>query len=196
MQNFGIQVAEGSEITNLTIPTGTSFPANDNVGEMFYRTDEDKLYVRNNTEWVVAGGSATVGTISSIGSTTIPDGNLQCDGSTISRTTYADLFAEIGTVYGVGDGSTTFDIPDLRGEFLRGWDDARGVDSGRALGSAQTDLFKSHAHTSAAFSSNSTHQMAISSGSIAIANDGTSTGVAGGAETRPRNVAVMYVIKY
>jgi len=51
MQNFGIQVAEGSEITNLTIPTGTSFPANDNVGEMFYRTDENKLYIRNNTGW-------------------------------------------------------------------------------------------------------------------------------------------------
>ena len=51
MQNFGLEVAEGSDITNLTMPSGTSFPANDNVGELFYRTDLDKLYIRNNTTW-------------------------------------------------------------------------------------------------------------------------------------------------
>jgi len=58
MQNFGLQIAEGSEITNLTVPSGTSFPANDNVGEMFYRTDLDTMYVRNNTEWAVSGSSS------------------------------------------------------------------------------------------------------------------------------------------
>jgi phage-related tail fiber protein len=64
----------------------------------------------------------------------------------ISRTTYADLFAAIGTTFGVGDGSTTFGIPDLRGEFARGWDDARGVDTGRTFGSAQAEDFKAHTH--------------------------------------------------
>ena len=194
MENFGLEVAQGSEIVNLTIPTGTAFPANDNVGELFYRTDEDTLYVRNNTGWAVSGGSATVGSISSIGSTSTPDGYLQCDGSTVSRTTYVDLFTEIGTIYGVGDGSTTFDIPDLRGEFLRGWDDARGVDTGRALGSTQTDLFKAHTHPSSALNIHSAHT--VMSGGIGVANDGNSTGSTGGTETRPRNVAVMYVIKY
>ncbi len=50
-----------------------------------------------------------------------PAGWLQCDGSAISRTTYANLFAAIGTVYGAGDGSTTFNIPDTRGQFIRSW---------------------------------------------------------------------------
>ena len=66
-----------------------------------------------------------------------PTGYLKANGATISRTTYATLFAVIGTTFGAGDGSTTFQLPDLRGEFLRGWDDSRGVDTGRAFGSAQ-----------------------------------------------------------
>ena len=66
-----------------------------------------------------------------------PTGYLKANGATISRTTYATLFAVIGTTFGAGDGSTTFQLPDLRGEFLRGWDDSRGADTGRAFGSAQ-----------------------------------------------------------
>lgn len=68
---------------------------------------------------------------------TAPTGWLKCNGAAISRSVYADLFAEIGTAFGAGDGVTTFNLPDARGEFLRGWDDSRGVDSGRAFGSAQ-----------------------------------------------------------
>lgn len=56
-----------------------------------------------------------IGTILPYSSTTVPSGYMLCDGSAISRTNYADLFAVIGTSYGVGDGSTTFNIPDLRG---------------------------------------------------------------------------------
>jgi phage-related tail fiber protein len=63
-----------------------------------------------------------------------PDGWLECNGSEVSRTTYANLFSKIGTNYGVGDGVNTFNIPDLRGEFIRGWDNGRGVDSNRSLG--------------------------------------------------------------
>lgn len=66
-----------------------------------------------------------------------PAGWLKANGATVSRTTYADLFAAIGTTFGAGDGATTFRLPDLRGEFLRGWDDSRGVDTGRVMGSAQ-----------------------------------------------------------
>jgi len=58
MENFGLTIAEGSEITNLTVPSGTAFPANDNVGEMFYRTDLDTMYVRNNTGWEISGSSS------------------------------------------------------------------------------------------------------------------------------------------
>ncbi len=52
---------------------------------------------------------------------TAPTGWLQCDGSAVSRTTYANLYAAIGTVYGAGDGSTTFNLPDTRGQFIRSW---------------------------------------------------------------------------
>ncbi|EGV38464.1 phage tail protein [Neisseria weaveri] len=66
-----------------------------------------------------------------------PPGWLKANGAAVSRTTYAALFAAIGTTYGAGDGRTTFNLPDLRGEFVRGLDDGRGIDSGRALGSRQ-----------------------------------------------------------
>ena len=68
-----------------------------------------------------------------------PTGYIKANGAAISRSTYSALFSAIGTTFGVGDGSTTFNVPDLRGEFPRGWDDGRGVDSGRAFGSAQLD---------------------------------------------------------
>jgi len=76
----------------------------------------------------------------------IPPGFLPCNGAAISRTTYATLFARIGTTWGIGDGGTTFNVPDLRGEFVRGWDDGRGVDSGRGFASFQDQDNVSHAH--------------------------------------------------
>nr|WP_244773659.1 phage tail protein [Alysiella crassa]UOP08067.1 phage tail protein [Alysiella crassa] len=78
--------------------------------------------------------------------TNAPSGWLKANGAAISRTTYSRLFAAIGTHYGAGDGSTTFNIPDLRGEFLRVWDDGRGNDAGRILGSWQGDELRSHSH--------------------------------------------------
>lgn len=71
-----------------------------------------------------------------------PTGWLKANGAAVSRTTYAALFAAIGTTYGAGDGRSTFNLPDLRAEFLRGWDDGRGIDSGRAFGSAQSDAIR------------------------------------------------------
>ena len=73
---------------------------------------------------------------------TAPTGWLKANGAAVSRTAYAALFAAIGTTYGTGDGRTTFNLPDLRGEFIRGWDDGRGIDSRRALGSAQSDAIR------------------------------------------------------
>lgn len=65
MKMYGMDLAEGSEITNITVPSGTSFPANDNIGELFYKTDEDKLYVRNNSTWIalLVGLSANADTL-------------------------------------------------------------------------------------------------------------------------------------
>lgn len=70
-------------------------------------------------------------------SQTVPIGWLPCDGRTVSRTTYSALFAAIGTTYGAGDGSTTFNLPDTRGLFLRGFDAAAGIDAERQFGSVQ-----------------------------------------------------------
>ncbi len=86
------------------------------------------------------------GKISHYAMAAIPQGWLKCDGSAVSRATYAALFAAVGTTYGAGDGATTFNLPDLRGEFIRGLDDGRGVDAGRALGSAQAQDMQPHAH--------------------------------------------------
>lgn len=82
---------------------------------------------------------------------TAPAGWLKADGAAVSRTTYAALFAAIGTTYGAGDGRNTFNLPDLRAEFVRGWDDGRGVDSERAFGSAQGHAVANHYHPTGVF---------------------------------------------
>lgn len=74
-----------------------------------------------------------------------PTGYLECNGASLSRTEYPELFAAIGTKFGSVD-SDHFNVPDLRGEFIRGWDHGKGIDPGRTLGSLQTDSFKYHSH--------------------------------------------------
>mgnify|MGYP003300961289 CR=1 FL=1 len=86
---------------------------------------------------------------------TVPSGYLECNGAAVSRTTYSVLFAVIGTAYGTGNGSTTFNLPDLRGEFIRGFDNGRGVDSGRSIASSQSSQFGQHNHNVSASSSTS-----------------------------------------
>lgn len=82
------------------------------------------------------------------GQTTVPIGYLVCNGAQVSRTTYATLFAVIGTIYGSGDNSTTFNIPDLRGAFIRGYNNtSSGYDPNRNFGSSQSDAVRSHNHS-------------------------------------------------
>lgn len=88
-----------------------------------------------------------VGDIKVVATAEPPKGWLKCNGALVSRAQYAALFAAISTRFGAGDGSTTFALPDLRGEFIRGWDDGRGVDSGRVLGAGQVGQNASHIHT-------------------------------------------------
>jgi microcystin-dependent protein len=82
--------------------------------------------------------------------TSAPRGWLIADGSAVSRTTYAALFAVIGTTYGNGNGSTTFNLPDMRGVVVRGVDRGRNLDPSRVQGSYQGDLFTSHTHNNTA----------------------------------------------
>lgn len=106
---------------------------------------------------VVSSDVAEVGKVSAFARSSAPSGYLKCNGAAISRTTYSALFAAIGTTFGLGDGSTTFNIPDLRGEFIRGWDDARGVDTSREFGSWQDNQNASHTHTATVSSDAHTH---------------------------------------
>ena len=153
-------------------------------------------------------------------SETLPEGYVENDGSEISRADYRRVFAAHGTTYGAGDGSTTFLLPDDRGEFKRGWDNGRGVDEGRAFGSAQSDQYRSHLH-SLIFDPNcpglgntsliNTNDSSSSRGILTNHNiypafrprnemvnsthAGARTEVSGETETRPRNNAVIYLTK-
>jgi microcystin-dependent protein len=90
-------------------------------GEIGVITDRNKVVVGDgSTAYQSLSALLPTGMILPFGGTTAPDGFLDCDGSAVSRTTYADLFAAIGTTWGTGDGSTTFNVPDLRGVGLRG----------------------------------------------------------------------------
>jgi phage-related tail fiber protein len=105
------------------------------------------------------------------------------------------LFAAIGTTFGVGDGSTTFNVPDLRGEFIRGWDDGRGVDTSRAFGSTQAEMIGPHNHT---FSyAPSTWTVTGGPSTVNSNRDGTGTTANNsGTENRPRNIALLACIKF
>lgn len=124
----------------------------------------------------------------------VPTGYLECNGVAVSRSTYAALFAAIGTTFGAGNGSTTFNLPDLRGEFIRGYDNGRGVDAARSIGSWQADELKSHTHTYNA--PDFVTEPGGGSGPVQSDNRTTfNTGATGGSETRPRNIALMACIK-
>ena len=176
----------------------------------------------------------------------IPTGYLECNGAAVSRSTYSTLFAIIGVNYGSGDGSSTFNVPDLRGEFVRGVDRGRGVDSGRNVATAQGGQNQQHNHPAASnasvsdsghfhqsfrsgnqgerqHNSNLSSSNFPSSGTGAVnkneaynivannaeanvgktssattglsVNVSTNTSNDGGNEARPRNIAMLYIIK-
>ena len=154
------------------------------------------------------------GMIMPFGGSSAPTGFLSCDGSAISRTTYSTLFTAIATTWGVGDGSNTFNIPDLRAMFLRGTgthgtaDMAKGTDfSAPAVGTIENDQMQDHKHQT--IMSPGTSYQTYSSYAIgnnayattynfnttapqAINSQGTPRT---GDETRPVNASVLYVIK-
>lgn len=152
-----------------------------------------------------AGVGRFAGEVSFFATAAPPAGWLICNGQEVSRVTYAKLFAAIGEMWGAGNGVSTFKVPDLRGEFLRGADLGRGVDAGRVLGSAQADVFKAHNH---ALSTNGIYGgggISAGTGGVAknnasiieyLGNDVTaaypiSVVMNGAGETRPRNIAML-----
>lgn len=162
------------------------------------------------TDAVNAYNGVPPGCILPFGGTNVPNGFFLCDGTAVSRSAYSNLFFAIGTAWGAGDGFNTFNLPDMRGYFLRGVDSTPSADrdpdyagrtalkpggnTGRNVGSVQSDDFKSHTH---AQTGGPTTQNLANGSNIAIPHNTTSpTGATGGNETRPKNVYVNYVIKY
>ena len=169
-----------------------------------------------------AGGIVPVGAMVMFGGATAPSGYLICDGSAVSRSSFSLLFTAIGTAYGIGDGTTSFNIPDLRGLFPRGVDAGSGNDpdtltrtatnggnSGDNVGSVQVDSVTDHEHFIL-----SGHNQAFILNNGSSTNQGYTTGAANGVgmtvggtvnstisstaistETRPKNVYVNYIIK-
>ncbi|WP_095138382.1 phage tail protein [Pseudomonas sp. Irchel s3a10] len=175
-------------------------------------------YTKAEVEALIAKASALpVGSIVAFPVDAPPPGFLELDNSVKSSATYPDLSAYLGGKFNKGDeGVGNFRLPEARGEFLRGWDHGRGVDLGRQVGSFQADDYKSHSHryfdsvaanidpfggTSAGVV-NGVVTPPATGGYLATSGPDsnnltspTTTVNAGGNETRPRNIAVMWCIK-
>lgn len=206
INNINVSIASNfSQSWNGTsVDDETGAPTTIYKNQWWYDNSSNILYIRNeaNDAWIKVGelnqtndtfsAQLPVGMLQAFAGSSAPTGWLKCNGAAVSRTTYSALFGQISTTYGSGDGSTTFNVPDLRGEFVRGWDDGRGVDSGRSLGSFQADEFKSHTHT---FPGATGSGGSGSSSRLGVPATRT-TNAAGGNETRPRNLAFLYCIKY
>ncbi len=150
-----------------------------------------------------------VGMIAPFAMTSPPTGWLASDGSAVSRTvTYSALFAALSTTWGVGDGSSTFNVPDLEGAFLRGVGTSTlfTQDATVTLAAAVDDQVQTHWHglygSTHALGSNYWMIVATGSGSTGSVGSGNSLYNSGanegrmGTETRPNNIGVKYCIKY
>jgi len=228
------QDSSGAPFVALKSPSSVSsnvtftLPGTDGSAGEFLKTDGS-----GNLSFSIVQGVPS-GAVFCIAVASVPSGYLECNGATVSRTTYAALFAVIGTQYG-STNSSNFKVPDLRGEFVRGFDNGRNADSGRSIGSSQGSQNASHNHSASATSTAGAHSHALNyqrkhvedTGTAAVTDirreggdgDGgsqnftnntnsgfmnnatvsVSTSVSisnqGGSESRPRNVAMMYVIK-
>lgn len=143
---------------------------------------------------------------------TAPTGWVFLEGQAISRTTYPRLFALFSTTYGVGDGSTTFNLPDPRGRFPRVWDHAKGIDpdagtrtapagssitAGDHVGTLQDDAFETHTHL---YDKPTANTINAGQGAGLAGNGATSTAsgapsAGSGTETRPNNFNIGMIIK-
>jgi microcystin-dependent protein len=204
-----------ADLNNLRVGVGTATPT-----AKFHVEGSTRLVDGNQANGKVltsdASGNATwqaltpvpAGGIIAYGGTAVPTGWFICDGSAVSRTTYATLFAAIGTAWGSGDGSTTFNLPDMRGMFLRGVDGTASVDpdkatrtannaggnTGNNVGSEQSYQVQSHNHTMSNHGNTSNASLGLGSPVYVPSGSSTTTNT-GGNETRPTNVYVYYIIK-
>lgn len=167
-------------------------------------TDKQLSNVDGVLKWdgsTIGGGGLPAGSVFFFATSSAPAGTLKCNGAAVSRTTYSSLFAEISTQWGVGDGSTTFNLPDLRGEFIRGWDDGRGADSGRVFGSYQSASSLGHTHSGTTSTKSADQKVPSSTGftnARVSSHSHTYTTSSNGAisDVHPRNRALLACIAY
>lgn len=155
------------------------------------------------------------GVVAPYGGTTAPSGWLLCYGQAISRTTYANLFTAISTTYGVGDGSTTFNVPDLRGRVVAGQDDMGGTSANRLTGASggvdgdvlggtggaethtlTTPQIPSHSHSITAYTSGPGTGTVSAIGNSGSATPSTGNAGGGGAHNNVQPTIILnYIIK-
>jgi microcystin-dependent protein len=195
-------------VTAITSPV--KIPSTDYIGNSLatINTNYDTLYqdILFLQKQIAGIEKIPVGTIAFFATQLIPTGWLLCDGSlpTNMATLYPALYNLLGTTY--GDKGR---LPNLQGEFIRGWDKDRGIDPKRTVGSNQTDSVAKHTHPYKDMASNSsanyvrnaqgsgvTTQFDIVVRSEADVNRTTSNNTTGGTETRPRNIALLGCIKW
>lgn len=147
---FNVNAAGAKPIFTVSANTGITQLSSGNItANGIYEVIYSSALDGNSGGWLLLNPTMSfkpVGAYEIMAAPIVPAGYLYCDGRAVSRTTYAALFNVIGTRFGAGDGSTTFNLPDWRGVFMRGWDDGRGLDSARVFGVQQSGQNKSHAH--------------------------------------------------
>ena len=176
-------------------------------------SDDNSQFYRALQKFTRTNAGGFIGNIGISPVVAIPANHLACNGAAISRTTYADLFTAIGTLWGTGDGSTTFNVPDMRGVFLRGTGTHGslllangGAVAGPAVGAYQNDMMQGHLHSGIVHESPS-QGTACPLGTDETANatanatsspitDNTNGTPRTGAETRPFSAGVTFVIRY
>jgi microcystin-dependent protein len=196
----------------LALPSGTSVqqPTSPVAGWMRYNSTTNTIEFYNGSIWTSASNAVDpAGMISAFPTSTCPSGWLEANGAAVSRTSYSSLFTAMGTSYGLGDGSTTFNLPDYRGYFLRGWNHGSGNDpdastrtnrgdstTGDSVGTKQADLYGSHSHNLNQGFSSTIFGWATSTGATAgwVFAGSTATTSSGGNETRPKNINVIYCV--
>ena len=245
--SYGIELRNGAqfEFRKNDNTFFTAFSASDSISENrtytlpsvvvdggFLRTDA------NGNLSFATPDSVPTGCVFCRAAASVPAGYLECNGAAVSRSTYSGLFSVIGTTYGSGNGSSTFNLPDLRGEFVRGFDNGRGVDSGRSINNPQGSANQSHNHSygnngitvsganhnhsirkinlqpsianvaitlgsgqsyQIGYATNdggNTNQAVLNSGNLSMSGSvGITINNTGTNESRPRNVAMMYIIR-
>jgi microcystin-dependent protein len=181
-------------------PHNSPSSALNNAGNMYFDATEGNLKISDGSDYQGVGG-VPAGAVMAFAMPTAPAGWLICDGSTVAKDDYPTLFAAIGYTYG-GSG-TNFRLPNYQGYFLRG---LGGVDPDapiRTIGSIQQDRFQSHRHLDPNATNVGTDQLPASSAYTPDFNPATWTSydeftINDGPcnETRPKNIAVQYCIKY